>query len=103
MGASLRYALIPNERKRLDKFKKKYPNGAFDLGQECNEEGKNVSKELVTRNISTDALHTLIMNAGILWVSFLGRWMVPVEMWLSQGFPVTKEAVEAYYGVVCQF
>jgi hypothetical protein len=86
----------------MGEFKRKYPHGAFDLGQECNQDGSNKSKELVTRNVSCDALHTMIMNAGITWVADWDRWIVPSELWTSQGFPITSEHI-AITGVSTQF
>ena len=36
-------------------------------------------------------LHSMIKNAGIVWVESADRWLTPAEVFISQGFPVCTD------------
>ena len=86
-------ALTVAERDRFELYQSMWPRQACDVGQNPAERPGIRSKN--------GKLSTLIAGMGIIFSPELGRWLIPIELWLSMGFPVTH-AVVSRTGVVCQ-
>ena len=68
--------------------------------------GQNPAHRRLNSTISTcgrSVLHTLIKGSGILWCEAQGRWLWASEMFMSMGFPITDEQVNAYAGTESAF
>ena len=87
-------AFTVSERDRFDLYQSMWPNEACDVRQNPLER-----PGVRSRN---GKLSCLMAGMGIIFSPELGRWLIPIELWLTMGFPVTPAGVSRT-GVVCQF
>ena len=87
-------ALTLAERERWEIYKARWPHEIGDLGQ-----NPRAGFGLHSRK---GKLPTLISGMGIMFSPWHERWLLPIELWLAMGFPVTPTAT-AKTGVMCQF
>jgi len=91
------YALTCPERRWLEETLKKHGRGQVTLDL-----GKKISKLVMTA--SDGPLFTIMRGAGRIWNDSANppRWLHPLELLTSQGWPICDEHVEAC-GAACNF
>ena len=88
------YACTPNERRRVDMYAAIAPDEVCDLGQDPRHR---------PLHSSTGVLPTVIAGIGLMYSFPNQRFVVPSELLLANGWPVTDASSAAVGGATCLF
>ncbi len=92
------YLLTPHQQARLERYTATWLGSRGQAPAESKSCAFNLQQNPEHRRVQTDrggAMPTCTRNCSVLWVPFLRRWLLPIELAAAHGLPITHSLATA--------